>query len=131
MIEAKKKNYTEAIDLFTQNYELQGGQRIWIQPHAIILSNLASAYYLNGNLEMAKKEYENILALTTGSLSWGDLYVKSFYMLGKIYEQQGDKAKAIENYQKFLSLWKDADPGLPEVEDAKKRVASLKNQKLA
>ncbi|MEE9175639.1 MAG: hypothetical protein V3U19_05635 [Thermodesulfobacteriota bacterium] len=33
------------------------------------------------------------------------------------------KAKAIEHYEKFLSLWKDADPGILEVEDAKKRVA--------
>jgi len=28
-------------------------------------------------------------------------------------------------YEKFLSLWKDADTGIPEVEDTKKRVAGL------
>jgi hypothetical protein len=27
-----------------------------------------------------------------------------------------EKAKAIEHYEKFLSLWKDADPGIAEVE---------------
>ncbi len=46
-------------------------------------------------------------------------------MLGKIYEQQGNTTKAIEHYEKFLELWKDADPGIPEVEDAKKRLAGL------
>jgi hypothetical protein len=46
-------------------------------------------------------------------------------MLGKIAEQQGDKPRARENYRKFLDLWKDADPGLPEVADAKLRLARL------
>ena len=47
-------------------------------------------------------------------------------MLGRIHEQQGNKVKAIENYERFLDLWKDADPGLVEVEDTKQRLANLK-----
>jgi len=38
-------------------------------------------------------------------------------------------SKATEHYLKFLSLWKDADPGIPEVEDAKERLGGLKSHK--
>jgi len=45
-----------------------------------------------------------------------------------LYEQKGRKDKTIEHYEKFLELWKDADPGIAEVEDAKKRLAGLKSK---
>jgi len=63
-----------------------------------------------------------------GRLYHGDIYTKAFYMLGKIFEEQGDIAKAIEHYKKFLDLWKDADPGIVEVEDARERLAGLKSR---
>jgi len=50
------------------------------------------------------------------------------YNVGRIHELKGDTAKAIEHYEKFLDLWKDADPGIAEVEDARKRLAGLKGQ---
>ncbi|MBI3006071.1 MAG: tetratricopeptide repeat-containing protein [Ignavibacteriales bacterium] len=53
-------------------------------------------------------------------------YPKSLYSLGKIYEKKGDKKLAMENYEKFLTLWKEADKDLPELIDAKARLAKLK-----
>lgn len=36
------------------------------------------------------------------------------------------KGKAVENYKKFIELWKDADPQFqPLVEDARKQIATL------
>jgi hypothetical protein len=40
-----------------------------------------------------------------------------------LFGQKSDNAKAIEHYEKFLDLWKDADSGIAEVEDARKRLA--------
>jgi tetratricopeptide (TPR) repeat protein len=78
-----------------------------------------------GDLTKAREQYERITALTSGRLSYGDVYARSFYHLGQIDEKLGDKAKARENYAKFLDLWKNADPGLPEPADAKKRLSAL------
>ena len=42
--------------------------------------------------------------------------------------KNGNMAKGIEHYEKLLTLWKDADPGIAEVEDSQERVATLKSQ---
>ncbi len=51
-----------------------------------------------------------------------------YFEVGKIYQEIGWKRKAIEHYEKFLDLWKNADSGIAEVEDARKRLAGLKSQ---
>jgi eukaryotic-like serine/threonine-protein kinase len=45
--------------------------------------------------------------------------------LGRAYALSGDKAKAKTAYQDFLGLWKDADPGIPILKEAKAEYAKL------
>ena len=127
MIKLKIENFSKAIESFKKALSLMYYQSDWWDEHAFFIDPLALAYYKAGDLEKARAEYEKITFLTTGRTGSGDIYAKSFYMLGKIYEQQGQKSKAIEHYEKFLDLWKDADPGIAEVEDAKMRLAELKD----
>ncbi len=131
MIEQKKGNFPQAIEHFEQALSLnrfQWGGILFSSDQAGFINSLASACYESGDTERAEQEYQKISALTVGRLGEGHIYAKSFYMLGKIYEQQGDTAKAIEHYDKFLDLWKDADPGIAEVEDARNRLAGLRSQ---
>jgi len=45
--------------------------------------------------------------------------------LGRVYQKQGDTAKARIAYQNFLATWKDADPDLPLLKAAKAEYAKL------
>jgi eukaryotic-like serine/threonine-protein kinase len=53
----------------------------------------------------------------------------SYQRLGELYEAKGDRAKAKDNYEKLIALWKDADAELqPIVKDAKERVGRLSGE---
>jgi hypothetical protein len=45
--------------------------------------------------------------------------------LARAYAMQGDTAKARAAYQDFLTLWKDADPDIPILKQAKAEYATL------
>ncbi len=132
MRELERENFTKAIEYFKKTLSLLPFQfglwEIAYNDNALFIDSLALAYYKSGELDKAQEEYERITRLTIGRLWYGDIYAKSFYMLAKLYEQKGWKGKAIENYQKFLALWKDADPGRAETADAKKQLVVLSNK---
>ena len=48
---------------------------------------------------------------------------KVIFGLARAAQALGDNATARERYQEFLSIWKDADPDLPEVATAKEFLA--------
>jgi tetratricopeptide (TPR) repeat protein len=69
---------------------------------------LAQAYLKTGRLGEAIAELENHL------YNYYELapicIVKSYYYLGLAYERSGWNREAIEKYEEFLEIWKDADP---------------------
>jgi tetratricopeptide (TPR) repeat protein/predicted Ser/Thr protein kinase len=84
----------------------------------------ALCYKELGDDEKAISRLKDLLA------SYG--FVTSYYqpqallLLGKLYETQNNTQLAMENYQKFLKIWKNADADLPDLIDAKERLAKLK-----
>jgi hypothetical protein len=53
------------------------------------------------------------------------LYTLARLGLSRSYAVQGDKAKAKTAYQDFFGSWKDADPNVPILKDAKAEYAKL------
>jgi tetratricopeptide (TPR) repeat protein len=53
-------------------------------------------------------------------------YPLALRRLGEFAEQRGDRASALGYYERFVDLWRDADPELqPEVAAARRRIAAL------
>jgi tetratricopeptide (TPR) repeat protein len=70
-------------------------------------------------------EFERVLD-HRGAASWSIEYPLSQLYLGRGYAMQGDLAKARTAYQDFFALWKDADPDIPLLKDAKSEYEKLK-----
>ncbi|GAJ09762.1 unnamed protein product, partial [marine sediment metagenome] len=79
MIELEKNNYSKAIEFFKKTLPLLSATSSSRLPNAFFTG---LAYYKAGDLENARQEYERVIPLTTGRQASGDLYSKSFYMLG-------------------------------------------------
>jgi len=120
-IELTKKNLPAAIAHFEKTAKATAG----FPEHYM----LAKAYLEAGRLGEAVTEFEKTLLKYDESRSYlPNWAVKAYYFLGLAYEKSGWNQKAIEKYQEFLDIWKDADPGIAEVEDAKRRLAKLKKK---
>lgn len=127
MIEFERGNFSGSIRTLHQAaLSLHAPEDNFPRIQAFFIYTLAQAYYMAGNLDRAQEEFDKILSLHMGRIGDGDYYAKSLHMLGKIFEQTGQKEKAIAHFERFLDQWKDADPGVPETGEAKARLAALK-----
>lgn len=88
---------------------------------------LAQAYLASGKIGEAVTELEKALLRYDDNRAVHVIWsVKAYYLLAMAYEKSGWNNKAIESYERFLDIWKNADSGIKEVEDAKERLKKLK-----
>jgi serine/threonine protein kinase len=99
-------------------------------PEAVYLRGLAYLGLHEG--ARAAAEFEKILDHKGASWGsawqhpyWGQFYSLSYLGLARASALAGDPAKAGKAYQDFLTLWKDADPDVPILKQAKAEYARL------
>jgi eukaryotic-like serine/threonine-protein kinase len=122
--ELRRNNPAKAVDLLESGrlYELGGGPN----PTSYWPNYVRGEAFLKAR-EGAKAtaEYHKILD-HRGVDPTNPLYTLASLGLGRAYALQGNTIKARTAYQDFFALWKDADPDIPLLKQAKAEYAKLK-----
>jgi eukaryotic-like serine/threonine-protein kinase len=82
------------------------------------------AYLQTGDANSATAEFRKIL-VRQGLIMNGSVGALSQAQLARAFALSGDTAKARSAYQDFFQLWKDADPDIPILKQAKSDFAKL------
>jgi cytochrome c-type biogenesis protein CcmH/NrfG len=85
---------------------------------------LGQAYLAAHRGQEAASEFQKVLD-HRGVVLNSAIGALAYLQLGRGYAMQGDTAKAKAAYQDFLTLWKDADPDVPILVQAKAEYAKL------
>ncbi len=122
-IEVRRNNATKAVELLesARPYEFGAGFN-----SCTYWANYAraEAYLKARDGQNAAAEYAKILD-HRGVAPTSPLYALARVGLARAYALRGDKAMAHTAYQDFLAAWKDADPGIPILTQAKAEYAKL------
>jgi tetratricopeptide (TPR) repeat protein len=70
-------------------------------------------------------EYRRLLTPSADQKFVGVLEPRLVLELARLLDQDGDHEAARQEYRRFLDLWKNADPDLPELAEAQTRLARL------
>lgn len=121
-IELARGNLVAAVEQFEKGAELTS------VTYDFVANNLlARAYLASGKLGQAVPLLEKLESVySTNRLVVIIDDVKLHYYLGIAYEESRWYDRAAQEYRTFLDLWKDANPGLTAVEDARQRLARLR-----
>jgi len=115
-IELARGKYEEALSSFGMVANLR---------ETLVDDSIALTYLESGNADKAIEKYKEFIEKDFLGYEAQEAWILAHYQLGILFEKKGDAAEAAKYYERFLEFWKDADPDIPEVDDAKKRLAGL------
>ena len=119
VIELNRDRAQQALELLKPSSGYEFG------PYSLPLVYVRGEAYLKaGDGQHAAAEFQNVIDHRT--VVANDLLgALAHLQLGRAYVMQSDVGKAKAAYQDFLTLWKDADPDIPVLKQAKAEYAEL------
>ncbi len=126
IIEYYKGNYDQAIHYFTNSLDQK---KKWQFSYLLTQWMLARTFLESDRLGKAAEEFEKMLSKNAFVyFFWSYWLHKIHYYLGIAYEKSGWDSQAIEQYQVYLDLLKDADLSIKEIDDTKVRLKQLQKE---
>jgi tetratricopeptide (TPR) repeat protein len=123
-----ERRWSDAIREFRMGDRLPDGPRDSCM--GCLLNELARSFDGAGMQDSAIAAYERYV-VTPESFTWPDEWFLAYAhrRLGELYDAKGDARNAIRHYEKFVYLWRNADPELqPRVAQARQRLAILRGR---
>jgi eukaryotic-like serine/threonine-protein kinase len=114
-IQRARGNFRAAVDLLSPGTQF---------PSVGIFYNRARAYMAAGDQAKAVADFQTLIH-NPGWTDWGVFEPLSQLGLAQAYAKQGDSEKSRKAYDDFFATWKDADPGIPILRQAKAEYAKL------
>ena len=115
IIERKRGNTSKAVEL------LAGVTQF---PNVVISYHRAQAYLAAGDYTMAVADFEKVIE-HRGWPEWEIFAPLAQLGLARAYTRQADHERSRKAYQSFLTIWKDADPEIPILSQAKAEYKKL------
>jgi eukaryotic-like serine/threonine-protein kinase len=121
VIELNKGKTEQAVDQLAVAEALELS---WVEPRLMPAYLRGQAYLMARRGPEAAREFQKILD-HPGVVLISPVGALAHLQLGRAYAMQGESAKARVTYQDFLRLWKEADPDVPILKQAKVEYANL------
>jgi tetratricopeptide (TPR) repeat protein/TolB-like protein/predicted Ser/Thr protein kinase len=102
----------------------RGGDVIGQQPHVLVWASLGQALFETGRVRDALPWFERVSGSGFERARQPAQYVRSFYFLGRIHEQQGDTTRARDAYRRFVGYWNDGDLDRDRIAEARRKIAN-------
>jgi eukaryotic-like serine/threonine-protein kinase len=119
-IELKRGNASRALELFAPAAPYEAG---WFDLYLPAYLR-GEAYLRLQRGQEAAAEFQKIVS-HRGVVLNAEIGAVAHVGLGRAYAMQGDTVRAKAAYEDFLTLWKDADPDIPILKEAKAEYAKL------
>ncbi|HET7108913.1 MAG TPA: winged helix-turn-helix domain-containing protein [Candidatus Acidoferrum sp.] len=115
IIERKRGNTGEAVELLAP---------ITQYPNVLVAAKRAEAYMAAGEYGKAATDFEKIID-HRGWPDWEIFFPVAQLGVARAYAMQGDRDESRKAYEEFFTTWKDADPEIPLLRQAKAEYKQL------